>query len=135
MYSQTSQQIEVQVECKFLPEQSSASEQTYTWTYEISITNRSEKMVQLLNRYWIITDLNGHVEEVKGPGVVGLQPLIKPGETFSYSSFCGLHTQSGTMRGIYEMQDLDRNKFQVAIPEFLLTSLEQKFTVGSRLLH
>ncbi|MDF2690188.1 MAG: hypothetical protein K0S29_43 [Gammaproteobacteria bacterium] len=135
MYRQTTHQIEVKVNPKFLPEHSSAEDQTYTWVYEVSLTNYSDKIVQLLNRHWVITDLNGHIEEVKGPGVVGLQPVIKPGETFSYSSFCVLHTQSGSMQGSYEMQDLDRNKFQIAIPEFLLVNPQQNTKIDPRLLH
>ncbi|MDF2940246.1 MAG: ApaG domain protein [Gammaproteobacteria bacterium] len=135
MYSQTTHQIEVKVGSRFLPEHSSEDDQSYTWVYEISITNQSDKLVQLLNRHWIITDLNGHVEEVKGPGVVGLQPIINPGETFSYSSFCVLHTQNGSMKGAYEMQDLARNKFQVAIPEFLLLQDGPGVKIDPRLLH
>jgi ApaG protein len=135
MYSQTTHQVEVKVDSKFLPEHSSDDDQSYTWVYEISITNFSDKVIQLLNRHWIITDLNGHVDEVKGPGVVGLQPVIKPGETFSYSSFCVLHTQSGSMQGTYEMQDLDRSKFQVNIPEFLLLQPSTSLKIDPRLLH
>ncbi|MDO8954457.1 MAG: Co2+/Mg2+ efflux protein ApaG [Gammaproteobacteria bacterium] len=128
-------QIDIKVEPKFLPEHSSDAESKYTWLYEITLINLSDKIVQLINRHWILTDLNGHIEEVKGPGVVGLQPIIKPGESFSYSSFCVLHTQSGSMKGSYEMQDLDRHKFKVGIPEFLLCNPDQTRKLDSRLLH
>lgn len=106
----------------YLPEQSAAENQRYLWSYEISITNDSDEIIQLLNRYWRITDMTSHVEEVRGPGVVGLQPLIKPGKKFSYTSFCQLITPQGTMEGQYEMQTLEETRFIVPIPKFVLAS-------------
>lgn len=106
----------------FLPEQSSDDEKRFLWAYEITITNPSEDILQLLNRCWRITDMFGHVEEVRGPGVVGLQPIIKPSKDFSYTSFCQLPTPQGSMEGYFEMQNLDEERFIVQIPKFNLTS-------------
>lgn len=112
----------VRTKPQFLPAQSNPERQEFVWTYEISIQNLSDDIVQLLNRRWLITDLSGRVEEVQGAGVVGLQPLIKPGKTFSYASFCRLNTPQGTMEGEYELQDLDENVFFLPIPKFILTA-------------
>jgi ApaG protein len=106
----------------FLPDQSVVENQRYLWSYEITIANDSEEIIQLLNRYWRITDMTSHVEEVRGPGVVGLQPLIKPGKKFSYTSFCQLVTPQGTMEGQYEMQTLEETRFFVPIPKFVLAA-------------
>lgn len=117
-------EIKVYVTAKstYLPEQSTAEARRFMWSYEISITNQSDEIIQLLNRYWRIVDLTGHIEEVRGPGVVGLQPLIKPGKQFIYNSFCQLTTPQGTMEGYYEMQNLEEKRFLVQIPKFLLTT-------------
>ena len=105
------------------------------WTYEITIENRNKEIVQLLSRYWRITDATGKVEEVRGPGVVGLQPLIKPGNVFVYSSFCQLMTPQGTMEGHYEMQTLEEGKFLATIPKFVLTSTETASAAFRSKLH
>lgn len=114
--------ITIQTESYYLPEQSITESNRFLWSYEITITNESDHIVQLLNRYWRITDLSGHVEEVKGPGVIGLQPIIKPGRKFAYSSLCQLMTSKGTMEGQYQMQTLDEVSFSIEIPKFALIS-------------
>lgn len=114
--------IQVSTKSTYLEEQSSPENNFYIWAYEITITNNSQEIVQLLSRHWKITDLTGKVEEVEGPGVVGLQPVIKPNRSFSYSSFCQLPTAHGTMGGFYEMQTLDEEFFKIEIPEFSLNS-------------
>ncbi len=127
--------IHVNAQSRYLPEQSTPSEQRYVWSYEISIDNQGEEIVQLLNRYWRIIDVQGHIEEVRGPGVVGLQPLIKPGKQFSYSSFCQLPTPQGTMEGYYEMQNLEEVRFIASVPKFLLTSPDAATDIFRSKLH
>lgn len=112
--------IQIITHPNFLPEQSSIEEGRYVWSYYITIKNPSEDILQLLGRYWRITDSEGHTEEVNGSGVVGLQPLIKPGKTFNYTSFCQLPTPQGCMEGYYEMQNLEEERFIVQIPQFIL---------------
>ena len=114
--------VQISTKATYLPEQSSVDTQRYLWSYEIGITNESNEIIQLLNRHWRITDLTGHVEEVRGPGVIGLQPIIKPGKSFVYSSFCQLTTPHGSMEGNYEMQTLEDVHFLVPVPNFVLSS-------------
>lgn len=114
--------VTINIKTTYLAEQSLAGYLRFLWSYEITITNQLDDIVQLLNRFWRITDLSGHVEEVRGPGVVGLQPIIKPGKGFTYTSFCQLTTPQGTMEGQYEMQTLDEQRFMVQIPKFVLSS-------------
>lgn len=114
--------ITITAQSKYLPEQSDPTSQKFIWSYEITITNESEEIVQLLNRYWRITDLTGRIEEVRGPGVIGLQPIIKPTKRFVYTSFCQLITPQGTMEGQYEIQDLDETHFTIDIPKFILSA-------------
>ncbi len=92
----------------------------FVWSYDITIENNSDDIVQLLNREWHITDATGKVEEIQGVGVIGLQPLIKPGKSFSYTSYCQLSTPQGAMEGYYEMQNLEEELFSVHIPRFTL---------------
>lgn len=113
--------FKVSVVTLYLPEQSSPENHRFMWSYDVTIFNHGDDMVQLLNRYWRITDMRGKVEEVRGVGVVGRQPLIKAGNSFSYSSFCQLSTPQGAMEGNYEMQTLDEQHFLVEIPKFVLT--------------
>ncbi|MGZ3692159.1 MAG: Co2+/Mg2+ efflux protein ApaG [Pseudobdellovibrio sp.] len=105
----------VYVESESVPEQNK-----YFFAYKISIKNTGNSSAQLMNRHWIITDALGHVEEVRGPGVVGLQPKITAGQTFEYDSACPLKTSSGSMRGFYQFIDEDGETFDVEIPEFYL---------------
>ena len=114
--------IQVTTHVTYLPDESSPTNQRFMWSYEITIKNDSEEIIQILNRHWRITDMTGKVEEVRGPGVVGLQPIIKPGKQFVYSSFCQLSTPQGTMGGYYEVQGIDDEiRFMAEIPKFVLT--------------
>jgi ApaG protein len=113
--------IEIEVDTHYLAEQSAPEKGRYAFSYTISITNRGPERVKLLNRHWQITDENAHVEEVRGPGVVGLQPEIDPGQSFQYTSGAVIRTETGTMRGSYEMLRADGLRFQAPIPPFLLS--------------
>jgi ApaG protein len=119
----------------YLSEQSSERAQRFLWSYEITILNETDEIVQLLNRYWRITDMTGHIEEVRGPGVIGLQPLIKPGKKFVYSSLCQLTTPKGTMEGHYEFQTLEEVTFTVQIPKLILNTPEEVTTAFRSRLH
>lgn len=126
--------LKITTQSQFLADQSSTENARFLWSYDIIIVNESDEIVQLLNRMWRITDKRGKVEEVKGPGVIGLQPLIKPGREFAYSSFCQLSTSNGAMEGQYEMQTLDEVHFLVDIPKIVLASpTSESLTIGSRL--
>jgi ApaG protein len=114
------QEIEVSVATQYLQEQSDPEKGLFAFSYTIDIFNHSDQAVKLLSRHWIITDDNNRIEEVKGPGVVGLQPLIQPGQKFVYTSGAILPTQFGTMQGSYEMVSSDGAKFATHIPAFLL---------------
>lgn len=114
--------ITVEVKSQFMKEHFPVEENPFIWTYDVTISNKSDTIVQLLNRYWRVTEQDGRVDEVRGAGVVGLQPIIKPGRQFSYSSYCQLTTPQGTLEGHYEMQTLDEEIFLVKIPPILLTS-------------
>jgi ApaG protein len=118
--------IRVSVEPLYLEDQSSPSDNHYVWAYQVKIQNEGEVTVQLLNRHWRITDAMGRVQEVRGPGVVGEQPTLKPGETFEYTSGTPLPTPSGIMVGTYEMETPAGERFDVAIPAFSLDSPYQK---------
>jgi ApaG protein len=113
--------IQVAVQVRYLADQSDETENRHVFAYTISLTNEGEHSVQLLSRHWIITDANNHVQEVKGKGVVGEQPVIKPGQSFEYTSGTVLATQVGTMSGSYRMQVLDGEEFTVPIPQFVLS--------------
>ncbi|MBU0689467.1 MAG: Co2+/Mg2+ efflux protein ApaG [Gammaproteobacteria bacterium] len=113
--------IHVAVQVRHLAEQSDEAENRFVFSYTITITNQGSHAVQLLSRHWIITDSNDHVQEVKGKGVIGEQPLIKPGEQFEYSSGTVLATQVGTMSGSYRMQVMDGGEFTVPVPQFVLS--------------
>ena len=113
-------QFRVEVQPQYLPEQSAPEQGIYGFSYTITITNTGEVAAQLISRHWIITDATNHVEEVKGLGVVGHQPLLKPGEAFEYTSGCRLRTPSGTMHGSYFCVAEDGERFEVQIPAFVL---------------
>ena len=112
--------VRVEVEPQYLPEQSAPAEAVFSFAYTITITNTGEVPTQLISRHWIIVDAAGDTQEVKGLGVVGHQPLLKPGEAFQYSSGCRLRTSSGMMRGSYFCVAEDGERFEVDIPEFVL---------------
>lgn len=130
MYRAVTRGIEITVEPFYLEEQSEPEENRYVWGYRITIANNSSETVQLRSRYWQITDGNGHVEEVRGPGVVGEQPVLEPGDSFQYSSGCPLTTSSGVMVGRYQMQGTGGSAFEVEIPAFSLDIPEQRRTLN-----
>ena len=112
----------VQVQPAYLPEQSAPAAGVYVFSYTITITNTGDVPAQLIARHWIITNELNHVEEVKGLGVVGRQPLLQPGESFEYTSGCQLETPVGVMRGSYQMEADDGTAFEVDIPAFTLAA-------------
>ena len=120
MYSTTTKGIRVTVEPHYLEEQSVPAEQRFFWAYTIEIANAGPAPVQILARHWIITDANGRREDVRGIGVVGEQPVIGPGGSFSYASGCPLSTPSGMMVGTYQAVDDTGATFTVNIPAFSL---------------
>ncbi|MBW3097487.1 Co2+/Mg2+ efflux protein ApaG [Pseudohoeflea coraliihabitans] len=120
MYRAVTRGIEITVEPYFLEDQSDPEEGRYVWGYRIVIVNQSDALVQLCSRYWRITDENGVVDEVRGPGVVGEQPVLGPGDSYEYSSGCPLDAPSGMMVGCYQMQSEDGELFDVEIPAFSL---------------
>src|SRR5262245_35808410 len=107
--------VRVEVESQYAPEHSQPLENTWFFYYTIRITNEGDATVQLLSRHWIITDATGHTEEVRGPGVVGEQPVLAPGESFQYTSGCPLPTSTGVMHGTYQMVDDNGGHFDVEI--------------------
>ena len=117
----TTRDIEVTVRSSYVPERSQPVEGRWFFSYRIRISNRSQVPVQLLNRHWVITDAHGRVEEVRGPGVIGEQPLMAPGDSFEYTSFCPLGTPFGTMEGSYEMVTEDGERFWARIGRFTLS--------------
>lgn len=114
--------FEIKTRVTYVASESRPEQNYFFFIYKISIQNSGQIQAQLLNRYWLITDANGHTEEVRGPGVVGLQPKIHPGQIFEYESACPLNTPYGAMRGHYQFQDETGAQFTVAIPEFDLVS-------------
>jgi ApaG protein len=114
-------QIQVDVATQYLAEQSDAEADRYVFSYSITITNTGNVAAQLISRHWIITDADGKVQEVRGLGVVGHQPLLQPGEKFEYASGCALPTAVGTMKGSYQMAAEDGTQFEAPIAEFLLS--------------
>lgn len=113
-------EFQVEVRPQYLAEQSAPEQGLYSFAYTITITNSGEIPAQLISRHWIITNALGQVEEVKGLGVVGHQPLLKPGEAFEYTSGCRLRTPTGTMQGRYFCVAEDGERFEVDIPAFVL---------------
>ena len=113
-------QFSCEVVPRYLPEQSAPDESIYGFSYTVTVTNTGDVAAQLISRHWVISDANGHTEEVKGLGVVGHQPLLKPGESFQYTSGSRLHTASGTMHGSYFCVAEDGERFEAAIPLFVL---------------
>jgi ApaG protein len=113
--------LRVVVESEFAAERSDPAKSQWFFVYTVTITNEGTETVQLLTRHWIITDGTGHIEEVRGPGVVGKQPILKPGETFEYSSGSSLSTPFGVMQGTYQMITHGGERFDATIAPFTLS--------------
>ncbi len=130
MYNAVTRGIEVTVEPVFMPERSDAGNSHYFWAYHVIIANRGTVAVQLISRYWRITDGDGRIEEVSGEGVIGEQPFLAPGDTYSYTSGCPLSTPSGIMEGHYTMIYPTHEEFRVGIPAFSLDLPDGQRTVN-----
>jgi ApaG protein len=130
MYRAVTHAIEVTVTPRFMPERSSPDNGYYFWAYTIAITNRGTETVQLKTRHWKITDAHGRLQEVRGAGVVGEQPVLRPGETFEYTSGVPLPTPSGFMRGTYGMVTMAGRSFDIEIPAFSLDYEGAKHTIN-----
>ncbi|MET4698425.1 ApaG protein [Constrictibacter sp. MBR-5] len=122
MYTKTTRSVTITVRPEYLEDQSRPDESHYVWAYHIRIENQGQETVQLLTRYWRIVDSSGRAHEVRGAGVIGEQPVLKPGDSFDYSSGTPLSTPSGFMVGTYQMTTEDGQTFDVAIPAFSLDS-------------
>lgn len=120
MFQAVTENIKIEVEPTYIPDQSDPAQAYYFFSYRVRITNDSDETVQLVSRHWIITDGFGQVEEVVGPGVIGQQPTLKPSESFEYTSFCPLATPTGTMQGKYVMKNPKGAEVEVKIPLFIL---------------
>jgi len=121
MSSALTRGILVTVRSRYIPEKSSVSARQYAFAYTVNIANRGSIAAQLESRHWIITDADGDVQEVRGEGVVGAQPVLQPGEEFEYTSWCMIATPTGTMRGSYQMVDAEGDRFDAEIAPFKLT--------------
>lgn len=122
MYEEITQGVRVSVNPVYLENQSEPERSHYVWAYQVTIANEGGETVQLLTRHWKITDGNGQLHEVQGPGVVGEQPVLKPGEHFEYTSGTPLTTPSGIMMGTYQMQNASGDMFDAVVPAFSLDS-------------
>jgi ApaG protein len=120
MSSSLTQGILVTVQSQYIPERSSVSSRQFAFAYTVRIANQGSEPAQLKSRHWIITDSDGQVQEVRGDGVVGEQPVIRPGSHFEYSSWCVIATASGSMRGTYQMVRPDGDAFDAEIAPFRL---------------
>ena len=121
MSSALTRGILVTVRCEYIPERSSAQGRQYAFAYTVKIANQGSVTAELKSRHWIITDSFGAVQEVRGEGVVGAQPVLRPGEEFEYTSWCVIATPSGTMRGSYQMVTREGERFDAEIAPFALT--------------
>jgi len=130
MYRAVTHSIQVTVTPSYLPDRSSAEDSRYFWAYKIEIVNLGTTTVQLKTRHWRITDALGKLQEVRGPGVVGEQPVLKPGERFEYTSGIPLTTATGMMTGTFQMVTESGEQFDVEVPGFSLDSPH-----GKRILH
>lgn len=126
MYERVTRGVRVAVEPSYLDDQSDPDEGQYLWSYTVTIENNGPEAVQLMSRYWHITDAVGHTQEVSGPGVVGAQPVIEPGQAFQYTSGCPLPTASGHMVGHYQMLLASGEAFDAEIPPFILESPHER---------
>ena len=119
-YCETTRNVKVSVVPRFSPERSQPRAGKYFFLYTVTITNQGAETVQLISRHWVITDAHGEVEEVRGAGVVGEQPVLNPGAGFRYTSGCPLGTPFGCMEGSYQMHTTSGDEFEVRIPPFAL---------------
>jgi len=126
MSEAVTEQIRVEVLSRYSSENSRPAEDQWVFEYTVRITNQGQDTVQLLSRHWIITDALDHTSEVKGPGVVGEQPVLAPGQSFQYSSWCPIKTPTGVMRGTYQMVRTDGSEFDIEIAAF---GLKARYTV------
>lgn len=126
MYSTTTHNITVSVETAYLDQESAPDKNIYVWAYTVRIENKGTDTLQLRTRHWKITDAYGRVQEVQGPGVVGEQPVLKPGDLFEYTSGTPLSTPSGIMAGIYAMQTSAGDIVDVEIPPFSLDAPDNR---------
>lgn len=122
MYTAVTRSIQISVEPFYLEDQSSPADDHFVWAYHVRIENMGQETVQLRTRHWRITDSDGRIQEVRGPGVVGVEPVLAPGDSFEYTSGTPLRTPSGIMVGSYEMETPDGEMFDVDIPAFSLDS-------------
>lgn len=120
MYTATTRAILVTVRPQYLPDQSDPAKAQYVWAYQVRIENKGDFTVQLRSRHWKITDGLGRLQEVKGPGVVGKTPMLRPGDVFEYTSGTPLSTPSGIMSGTYQMVSEQGEKFDIEVPAFSL---------------
>jgi ApaG protein len=121
-YEAVTEGVVVRVAPHFLPEQSVPDESRFVWAYSVEIENTSQETVQLVSRFWRILDKFGREQEVRGPGVVGEQPILQPGDSFTYTSGCPLSAPSGVMMGTYQMRRADGTGFDAEVPAFSLDS-------------
>ena len=131
-------QFEVEAQPEYLPRQSSPEAGVFSFSYTITITNTGDIAAQLVSRHWIVSDAQGHTEEVKGLGVVGQQPLLKPGQSFEYTSGCSLRTANGTMHGTFHCVAEDGEPFSCPIPLFVLEATRPDASgqpMSARVLH
>ena len=126
-------QIQVEVQPRYLPEQSSPEQGIFAFAYTVTLSNTGDVAAQLISRSWNVNDANGHTEKVRGLGVIGQQPLLRPGETFEYTSGTRLRTPTGTMHGSYFFVAEDGERFDADIPMFVLDALSSGGT--TRTLH
>ncbi len=122
MYSETTREIRISVDTKYVDDQSEPDDFHFVWAYHIRIENNGNETVQLLRRHWHITDSKGRVQEVQGEGVVGEQPILEPGDAYEYTSGTPLSTPSGFMVGSYQMVNEEGKHFDVSVPAFSLDS-------------
>ena len=122
MASKTQETVVVQVESAYLPSQSNPLQNRWFFVYQVTIKNDGLLPVQLISRHWIVTNARGEEQHVRGPGVVGSQPLIAPGQEFSYTSGCPLDTSMGSMHGSYQMVDSEGTQFDAKIAPFVLVN-------------
>jgi ApaG protein len=130
MYNAVTRHISVTVTPIFIEDQSDPDDNHYVWAYQVNIENQGHETVQLLSRYWQITDANGQIQEVRGEGVVGEQPILHPGESFEYTSGTPLSTPSGIMAGRYQMETHGGQGFEIEIPAFSLDSPYQRTSLN-----